>query len=98
VVDAIQGSPALTGRVSQIDVTDAHDAVVLLDNDPALLHLGEEHFRERLQSYLEIAETLRAQIPAIDCVDLRFGQRVYVKPSGRTDRTAMQLPAAGKTF
>ena len=98
VVDAIQGSEELTKRVSQIDVTDAHDAVVLLDDDPALLHLGEEQFRERLQSYLEIAGRIRAQIPAIDYVDLRFGQRVYVKPRGRADRTAMQLPAAGKTF
>ena len=98
VVDSIQESQSLITRVSQIDVTDPHDAVVLLDNDPALLHLGEEHFRERLQSYLEIAETLRAQIPAIDYVDLRFGQRVYVKPRGRAERTAMQLPAAGKTF
>jgi cell division protein FtsQ len=98
VVDAIQESQALSKRVSQIDVTDAHDAVVLLDNDPALLHLGEEHFRERLQSYLEIADTLRTQIPAIDYVDLRFGQRVYVKPRGRAERTAMQMPTAGKTF
>jgi cell division protein FtsQ len=98
VVDSIQASQALSKRVSQIDVSDAHDAVVLLDNDPALLHLGEEHFRERLQSYVEIADTLRTQIPAIDYVDLRFGQRVYVKPRGRAERTAMQLPAAGKTF
>ena len=98
MVDAIQGSEELTKLVSQIDVTNAHDAVVLLDNDPALLHLGDEHFRERLQSYLEIAERLRAQIPAIDYVDLRFEQRVYVKPRGRAERTAMQLPAAGKTF
>ena len=98
VVDSIQESQSLMKRVSQIDVTDAHDAVVLLDNDPALLHVGDEHFRERLQSYLEIAETLRARIPDIDYVDLRFGQRVYVKPRGRAERTAMQLPTAGKTF
>ena len=98
VVDAIQSSRELTSRVSQIDVTDAHDAVVLLDNDPALLHVGEERFRERLQSYLEIAEALRERIPNIDYVDLRFEQRVYVKPRGRADGTAMQLPAAGKTF
>ena len=98
VVDAIQGTPELTGLVSQIDVTDAHDAVVLLDHDPALLHVGEDRFRERLQSYLEIAEALRERVPDIDYVDLRFEQRVYVKPRGRADSTAMQLPAAGKTF
>jgi cell division septal protein FtsQ len=98
VVDAIGDNKALTSRVSQIDVTDAHDAVVLLDDDSALLHVGEEHFRERLQSYLQIAETLRARIRDIDYVDLRFGPRVFVKPRGRAESTAMQLPAAGKTF
>jgi cell division protein FtsQ len=98
VVDAIQGSTELTKRVSQIDVSDAHDAVVLLDNDPALLHLGEERFRERLQSYLEIAGALRDRIPDIDYVDLRFEQRVYVKPRGRADRAAMNLATTGKTF
>ena len=98
VVDAIQGSEALARRVSQIDVTNAHDAVVILGNDPALLHVGEERFRERLLSYLEIADALRERVPDIDYVDLRFEQRVYVKPRGRAEGAAMQLPAAGKTF
>jgi cell division protein FtsQ len=98
VVDAIQGSPDLAKRVSQIDVSDAHDAVVLLDNDAALLHVGEDRFRERLQSYLEIADALRQRIPDIDYVDLRFEQRVYVKPRGRADRTALNLSTAGRTF
>jgi len=98
VVEAIQDSRDLTKRVSQIDVSDAHDAVVILDDDPALLHVGEERFRERLQSYLQIADTLRARIPDIDYVDLRFEQRLYVKPRGRADRTALNLATAGKTF
>lgn len=96
VIESLQGSPELARRVSQVDVTDAHDAVVMLDDDPALLHVGEEKFRERLQSYVEIADALRQRIPQIDYVDLRFEQRVYVKPRGRADRTAMNLPAAGK--
>ena len=97
VVDSIQGSRDLIKRVSQIDVTDAHDAVVLLDNDPALLHVGEERFRERLQSYLEIADTLKRRIPDIDYVDLRFEQRVYVKPRGNADRTTLHLANVGGT-
>ena len=97
VVDALQGNRELASRVSQIDVSDPHDAVVLLDNDPALLHVGEERFRERLQAYLEIAATLRERIPDIDYVDLRFEQRVYVKPRGRAAGT-VQLATAGKTF
>jgi cell division protein FtsQ len=98
VVESLQPSRELTRRVSQIDVTDAHDAVVLLDSDPALLHIGEEKFRERLQAYLEIADALKARIPEIDYVDLRFDERVYVKPRGRAERTAMHLSTSGKTF
>jgi cell division protein FtsQ len=98
VVESIEGHEILTKRVSQIDVSDLHDAVVLLDNDPALLHVGEERFRERLQSYIEIADALRQRIPDIDYVDLRFEQRVYVKPRGRADRAAMNMTAGGKVF
>jgi cell division protein FtsQ len=96
VVDAVQGHRDLAAQVSQIDVSNAHDAVVILDKDPALLHLGEERFRERLQSYLEIADALKERVPDIDYVDLRFEQRVYVKPRGRGEGAAVQLPA--KTF
>jgi cell division protein FtsQ len=95
VVDSLRGNSDLIKRVSQIDVSDAHDAVVLLDDDPALLHVGEEKFRERLQSYLEIAEALRQRIPEIDYVDLRFDQRVYVKPRGNANRTTLNLSTAG---
>jgi hypothetical protein len=98
VIEAVKGSEDLERRLSQIDVSDARDAVVLLDGDPALLHLGEDRFRERLNSYLEYAERLRERIPNIDSVDLRFEERVYVKPRGRADRTAMPLPTAGRTF
>ena len=98
VVDALKDDHVLMARVSEIDVSDAHDAVVLLDGDPALLHVGEEKFRERLQSYVEIAEALRDRIPDIDYVDLRFAERLYVKPRGRAGRTALTLATAGKSF
>ena len=95
LVDAIQDSQELVARVSQIDVNDPHDAVVLLDDDPALLHVGEDRFRERLTSYLQIAPTLRERIPDIDYVDLRFEQRLYVKPRGRAERATMHLTTGG---
>jgi cell division septal protein FtsQ len=80
VVDALRDHRELGRRVSQVDVTDLHDAVVLLDDDPALLHLGEERFRERLEAYTEIAAALRERVTDIDYVDLRFEERMYVKP------------------
>ena len=83
---AIAAHPALARRVSQIDVSDARDAVVILDGDTALLHLGDAHFAERLQSYVELAPALRARVPDIDYVDLRFDERVYVRPAKAAER------------
>jgi cell division protein FtsQ len=80
VLDAIAQRKELALRVSQIDVRDLHDAVVLIDGDPALLHLGEDRFLERLQSYVDLAPALRDRVPDIDYVDLRFDERVYVRP------------------
>lgn len=80
VLDALAARQDVAERVSQIDVRDLHDAVVLLDGDPALLHLGEDRFLERLQSYVDLAPALRDRVPDIDYVDLRFGERLYVRP------------------
>lgn len=82
VIDALAPRKDIAQRVSQIDVRDVHDAVVMLQDDAALLHLGEEKFLERLQSYVDLAPALREQVRDIDYVDLRFGDRVYVRPAG----------------
>lgn len=71
----------MAGQISQIDVSDSRNAVVLLDGDPTLIRLGNERFVERLQSYHELAPALRERVPAIDYVDLRFDERVYVRPA-----------------
>jgi cell division protein FtsQ len=81
VIEALSARKDIAQRVSQIDVTDAHDAVVLLQDDAALLHLGEERFLERVQSYVDLAPALRQRVPDIDYVDLRFDERVYVRPA-----------------
>lgn len=81
VIDALAPRKDIAQRVSQIDVRDVHDAVVMLQDDAALLHLGEEKFLERLQSYVDLAPALREQVRDIDYVDLRFGDRVYVRPA-----------------
>jgi cell division protein FtsQ len=68
-------------HLSQVDVTDARNVVVILDGDPAWIRLGDDHFFERLQSYLDLAPALRERVPDIDYVDLRFDERVYVRPA-----------------
>jgi cell division septal protein FtsQ len=85
VIDALAARKDLAQRVSQIDVSDPHDAVVLLDKDAALLHLGEDKFLDRVQSYVELAPALRQRVPDIDYVDMRFDERVYVRPAGKTN-------------
>ena len=81
VIDSLSARKDIAQRVSQIDVRDAHDAVVILQDDGALLHLGDEKFLERLQSYVDLAPALRERVSEIDYVDLRFGERVYVRPA-----------------
>lgn len=80
---SLQSRPDLAKRISQIDVTDLRDAVVILKGDTALVRIGEDQFAERLQSYLDLAPALRERVPDIDYVDLRFGERVYVRPAER---------------
>jgi cell division septal protein FtsQ len=86
VLDGIAQRADLFRRVSQVDVTDLHDAVVLVDGDGAFLHLGEDRFFERLQSYLDVASALRERVQDIDYVDLRFDDRLYVRPVGTAHR------------
>lgn len=85
----------LAPRISQVDVEDPHDAVVLLNRDPALIHLGEEQFAERLQRYLELKPSLQARVPDIDYVDLRYDRRVYVGPAGQDDPAKARVLTRG---
>lgn len=80
LLTSLQARPDLARRVSQIDVSDLRDAVVILKGDTALVRVGDDQFAERLQSYVDLAPALRQRVPDIDYVDLRFGERVYVRP------------------
>ena len=80
---ALEARPDLRDRLSQVDVSNPKDVVVLLGSDPVLLHVGDRQFVERLDKYLELAPTLGEQFEGIDYVDLRFGERVPVLAAGR---------------
>jgi cell division septal protein FtsQ len=81
VIAALAASPGLLDKVSLIDVSDAHDAVVMLEGDTTMLRLGEASFAERLQQYLDLGDALRERVAVIDYVDLRFSERLYVRPA-----------------
>ncbi len=65
----------LLRRVSQVDVGDPRNAVVLLDGEPARLFLGDREFLARLQRYEETAPKVRENVRAIDYYDLRFDRQ-----------------------
>ena len=94
VIAELGRNQQIAGRLSQVDVADPHDALVLLEGDTALLHLGEDSFLERVQSYLELSPALRERVNDIDYVDLRFDSRVYVRPAANGGRGAPR-PASG---
>jgi cell division protein FtsQ len=81
VLDALAPRPDLSARISQIDVADVRDAVLILEGDTVALRVGNEQFLERLQSYFDLAPALRERVQNIDYVDLRFDERVYVRPT-----------------
>ncbi len=83
---ALKAKPQVARRVSQIDVTDLHNVSVILSGDAAVIQLGEDQFLPRLQAYLELAQALRERVADIDYVDLRFDDRIYVKPVPRPKR------------
>jgi cell division protein FtsQ len=83
VVAALWPQPSVARRLSQIDVTDLHNAAVILSGDPAVIYVGEDRFLQRLQSYIDLSAALRLQVHDIDSVDLRFDDRIYVRPIGK---------------
>ena len=71
----------LLKRLSQVDLSDARNAVVLLDNEPARLHLGTTEFADRLLRYFDASRAVQPRIAVADYYDLRFGDRIYVGPA-----------------
>jgi len=90
VIAALAAKPPIAKRLSQIDVSDTHNIAVILNGDHAVIRLGDDQFLHRLQSYLELAPALRERVAEIDYVDLRFDDRIYVRPVGKAPRSAAQ--------
>lgn len=84
VIEALGVKPSLARRLSQVDVSNPHNAAVILSGDPTLIYVGEDRILPRLESYLGLAPALRERVVDIDYVDLRFENRIYVRPRGRT--------------
>ena len=97
LIAAVHARPEMARKVSQIDVTDLHNASVILSGDAAVIYLGDAQFLQRLQSYVDLAPALRERVPDIDYVDLRFDERIYVRADGTSDARGGVTKASRKT-
>lgn len=87
LVESLRQDDGLLALVSEVDVTDVEDAVVLLGDDPARVHLGHEDFARRVRAYRDLAPTVLQHVDAIDSADVRYDGRVFVRPArGRRAR------------
>ena len=94
IITALHAKQDLSKKLSQIDVSDVHNAAVILSGDPAVIYLGDDNFAQRLQSYVDLAPALRERVPSIDYVDLRFEDRIYVRPAGARQTELSRAPQA----
>ena len=92
LIAAVGQDPSIARRLSQVDLRDVHNATVVLAGDGALIAVGEDRFLSRLQSYLELGEALRTRVADIDYVDLRFDDRIFVRPAGKPARIPIAIP------
>lgn len=97
VIASLKAKPEIAGRLSQVDVSDLHNARVIMSGDPAVIQLGEDQFLRRVQSYLDLASALRERVPDIDYADLRFDDRIYVRPASAPAALRRGKPADGQT-
>jgi cell division septal protein FtsQ len=81
---SLRSSPDVGPRLSQVDVSNPRNAGVILSGDPAVLYVGSDRFLPRIQSYLQLSETMKERVPGIDSVDMRFDDRIYARIAGKS--------------
>jgi cell division protein FtsQ len=71
----------LSAQISEIDLTDAEDARVRMQEQGSdiLAHFGDDRFLERYQRYKAHIAEWRQQYPKLAAVDLRYNQQVVLQ-------------------
>jgi cell division septal protein FtsQ len=71
-IGSLEERPDLAARVSEIDLRDPLNVVVMLEGDTVAVRLGKEEFVERLESYADVASEVRDRVADVDNVDARY--------------------------
>jgi cell division septal protein FtsQ len=69
---------SLSKDVSEIYLQDPGDVSVIMNGDTVLVHLGTEHFQEKVRRYLAMSHDLKRKYPLLDSVDLRYQDQVII--------------------
>lgn len=71
--------PSEREAIAVLDLTEYENAKVKLKESPTWIIIGESRFHERMKFY-RAQEPLFKQYGPIEYVDLRFEERIYIKP------------------
>jgi cell division protein FtsQ len=87
----------LSEQISEIDLTDPHDARVLLPEQTGdiLAHFGQDHFLERYQHYKAHINEWLQQYPKLATVDLRYEQQVVLEMATNGTQATSDDQSAG---
>ena len=72
-------------ELSEVDLSDPEDVKVLTNDSDGevLVHLGSSNYLDRYKVYVAHLREWRQRFPALDSVDLRYGDQIVVNPDLR---------------
>lgn len=81
-------------KIKTLDLTDYGRICVFLKNEPTKIILGRNQFVEKLKFFHEHQKDLELRFGPLEYVDLRFQDRIYIKPQTKLQRSV--IPNSGK--
>lgn len=81
-------------KIKTLDLTDYGWISLALRNDSTKIILGQDKFEEKLKFFHEHQKDLKLRFGPLEYVDLRFQDRIYIKPQTKFQRSV--IPNSGK--
>ena len=84
IVEVFSQADGAAGRsMSEVDVSDARNAVVLARHRDRMveLQMGDRHLQHRLEVFLNYIDAWHSEFGPVEAVDLRFEKQVAVRPA-----------------
>jgi len=74
------GEKKLSSKLSEVDMADSSDIIVIPMEGAPKIHLGYEKLRKRLEGYFQIINMARDENGPISEIDMRYDDKIIVKP------------------